>query len=101
MSVDFRLRIKRLPQLFELSRYAGNMQKLYGYDGSGKKRCSFGVGTGVVVIDDGAIGRWRMRDFLREENRAYHIYLLTLTWVPACGWTGSPLELLALAGNED
>ena len=100
MDINHRVRIKDPSQIFELSRYAGNMQKLYGYDSAGKKRCSFDVGSGVVVIDSGVTpDRWRMHEFIREENLVYHLYLLTLEWVPSCGWKGSPLELLALSAE--
>jgi len=95
------VRIKASTMIFKLTSYAP-VNRIEGYDEKDRLRCVFNIGRSEVIIQGPRGGnkqRYRMRDFVKPENLLQHAYLVTLKWWAPGGWSGSPLELLALCAE--
>jgi hypothetical protein len=97
------LTIKKPGTIFKLAEHA-LLRRLEGFDDKGKKRCVFNLAQRVVITQGPRGGNKRhirMMEFVTAKHLLEQAWLVTLTWRAPGGFEGSPLELLALCGEDE
>ncbi len=100
---DFSVAVKDPLDTLRLANRFSRCGRVDGYDSTGKKKVSVILRRSLVILHEagsGAVRRIGFRDFFGHHHRFDLAYMLTLKWKSPGGWSGSPLEMLALAAGD-